>query len=60
MRLKIPYRGHRFELATTRTNERAESGLTTACSLTAVRERFRLDLKRHSWAAAAEAEALDG
>ncbi|MBI3796456.1 MAG: hypothetical protein HY268_05730 [Deltaproteobacteria bacterium] len=33
-------------------------GLTTATSLTAARERFRMNVDGHSRAAAAEAEAL--
>ena len=33
--------------------------LTTASSATAARERFGMNVKRYSWAAAAEAEALD-
>jgi len=32
--------------------------LTTASSLTAARERFRMSVNGHSWATAAEAEAL--
>ena len=31
-------------------------GLTTACRPTAARERFRVDVKRYVWAAAADAE----
>jgi hypothetical protein len=39
-------------------NERVGERLTIASSLTAARERFLLNLKRHGGAAAAEAEAL--